>query len=60
MKIPFSFDNLTQLQELYDSVENIPQEILDDAEVYGTPTKEQQALIEVIENLRKALDNETN
>ncbi len=60
MKIPFSFDNLTQLQELYDAVENIPQQILDDDEVYGTPTKEQQALIEVIENLREALDNETN
>ena len=30
MKIEFTFDNITQLEELYYAVENIPTEILED------------------------------
>ena len=48
MKIEFSFDNVTQLEELYYTVEDIPQDILDDAEELGTPDKEDQALYDVI------------
>ena len=39
MKIEFTFDNITQLEELYYAVENIPSEILEDAKEYGTPFK---------------------
>ena len=30
MEINFTFDNITQLEELYYAVENIPEEILED------------------------------
>ena len=42
MKINFTFDNITQLEELYYAVENIPTEILEDEKEYGTPVKEEQ------------------
>ena len=51
MKIEFTFDNITQLEELYYAVENIPTEILEDEKEYGTPVKEEQQLYEVIMNL---------
>ena len=55
MKIEFTFDNVTQLEELYYSVEDIPQDILDDAEELGTPDKEDQALYDVILKLKEKL-----
>ena len=47
MKIEFTFDNITQLEELYYAVENIPTEILEDEKEYGTP----HDLIDVMFNL---------
>ena len=44
MKIEFTFDNITQLEELYYAVENIPSEILEDEKELGTPVKEEQQL----------------
>ena len=44
MKIEFTFDNITQLEELYYSVEHIPEGILEDEKELGTPVKEQQQL----------------
>ena len=55
MKIEFTFDNITQLEELYYAVEHIPEEILDDAEELGTPDKEDQALYDVILKLKEKL-----
>ena len=55
MKIEFTFDNVTQLEELYYTVEDIPQDILDDAEELGTPDKEDQALYDVILKLKEKL-----
>ena len=56
MKIEFTFDNITQLEELYYAVENIPTEILEDEKEYGTPVKEEQQLFEVIMNLKSKLE----
>ena len=56
MKIEFTFDNITQLEELYYAVENIPTEILDDEKELGTPVKEQQQLFKVINKLKSKLE----
>ena len=56
MKIEFTFDNITQLEELYYAVENIPTEILDDEKELGTPVKEDQQLYEVIMKLKSKLE----
>ena len=56
MKIEFTFDNITQLEELYYAVENIPTEILEDEKEYGTPVKEELQLFEVIMNLISKLE----
>ena len=56
MKINFTFDNITQLEELYYAVENIPTEILDDEKEYGPPVKEEQQLFEVIMKLKSKLE----
>ena len=39
MKIEFTFDNITQLEELYYAVENIPSEILEDEKKTGNTSK---------------------
>ena len=51
MKIEFTFDNITQLEELYYAVEHIPEGILEDEKEDGTPVKEEQQLYEVIMKL---------
>ena len=56
MKIEFTFDNITQLEELYYAVEHIPEEILDDEKELGTPVKEEQSLYEVIMKLKSKLE----
>ena len=56
MKIEFTFDNITQLEELYYSVEHIPEGILEDEKELGTPVKEQQQLYEVILKLKSKLE----
>ena len=56
MKINFTFDNITQLEELYYAVENIPTEILEDSKEYGVPVKEEQSLYEVILKLKSKLE----
>ena len=56
MKINFTFDNITQLEELYYAVENIPSEILEDKKELGTPVKEEQQLYEVIMKLKSKLE----
>ena len=56
MKIEFTFDNITQLEELYYAVEHIPEEILNDEKELGTPVKEQQQLFEVINKLKSKLE----
>ena len=56
MKIEFTFDNITQLEELYYAVENIPTEILEDEKEYGVPVKEEQQLYEVIMKLKSKLE----
>ena len=56
MEINFTFDNITQLEELYYAVENIPNEILEDEKEYGTPVKEEQSLYEVIMKLKSKLE----
>ena len=56
MKINFTFDNITQLEELYYAVENIPTEILEDEKEYGAPVKEEQQLFEVIMKLKSKLE----
>ena len=56
MKINFTFDNITQLEELYYAVENIPEEILEDEKELGTPVKEEQQLYEVIMKLKSKLE----
>ena len=56
MKIEFTFDNITQLEELYYSVENIPRDILEDEKELGTPVKEEQQLYEVIMKLKSKLE----
>ena len=48
MKIEFTFDNITQLEELYYAVEHIPEGILEDEKELGTPVNEQQELYKVI------------
>ena len=56
MKIEFTIDNITQLEELYYAVENIPSEILEDEKELGTPVKEQQQLFKVINKLKSKLE----
>ena len=56
MKIEFTFDNITQLEELYYSVEHIPEGILEDEKELGTPVKEEQQLYEVIMKLKSKLE----
>ena len=56
MEINFTFDNITQLEELYYAVENIPTEILEDSKEYGVPVKEEQSLYEVILKLKSKLE----
>ncbi len=56
MKIEFTFDNITQLEELYYAVENIPSEILEDEKELGTPVKEDQQLYHVIMKLKSKLE----
>ena len=56
MKINFTFDNITQLEELYYAVEHIPEEILEDEKEDGTPVKEEQQLYEVIMKLKSKLE----
>ena len=56
MKIEFTFDNITQLEELYYAVEYIPEEILDDEKELGTPVNEQQELYKVILKLKSKLE----
>ena len=56
MKIEFTFDNITQLEELYYAVENIPSEILEDEKEMGTPVKEDQQLYHVIMKLKSKLE----
>ena len=56
MKIEFTFDNITQLEELYYAVEHIPEEILDDEKELGTPVNEQQELYKVILKLKSKLE----
>ena len=56
MKIEFTFDNITQLEELYYSVEHIPEGILEDEKEDGTPVKEEQQLYEVIMKLKSKLE----
>ena len=56
MKIEFTFDNITQLEELYYAVENIPSEILEDEKELGPPVKEEQQLFEVIMKLKSKLE----
>ena len=56
MKIKFTFDNITQLEELYYAVEHIPEEILDDEKELGTPVNEQQELYKVILKLKSKLE----
>ena len=56
MKIEFTFDNITQLEELYYAVEHIPEEILEDEKELGTPVKEEQQLYEVIMKLKSKLE----
>ena len=55
MKIEFTFDNITQLEELYYAVEHIPEGILEDEKELGTPVKEEQQLYEVIMKLKSKL-----
>ena len=56
MKIEFTFDNITQLEELYYAVEHIPEGILEDEKELGTPVKEEQQLFEVIMKLKSKLE----
>ena len=56
MKIEFTFDNITQLEELYYSVEHIPEGILEDEKELGTPVKETQQLYHVIMKLKSNLE----
>ena len=56
MKIEFTFDNITQLEELYYAVENIPSEILEDEKELGTSVKEDQQLYHVIMKLKSKLE----
>ena len=56
MKIEFTFDNITQLEELYYAVENIPSEILEDEKELGKPVKEDQQLYHVIMKLKSKLE----
>ena len=56
MKIEFTFDNITQLEELYYAVEDIPEGILEDEKEDGTPVKEEQQLYYVIMKLKSKLE----
>ena len=56
MKIEFTFDNITQLEELYYAVEHIPEGILEDEKEMGTPVNEQQELYKVIMKLKSKLE----
>lgn len=58
MKINFEFENLTELEELFDSVCDIPDSIEEDILYSGTPLKETWALYEVIKRLEVKLLNE--
>ena len=55
MKINFQFENLTELEELFDSVRDIPDGIEEDILELGTPIKESVALYEVIKRLERKL-----
>ena len=61
MKIDFTFENITELQELLDSVKHIADEIEEESHAYcrgikqGTPIKEDVALYEVIKRLERKL-----
>jgi len=55
MKINFTFKNITELEELYDSVRDIPDGIEEDISELGTPIKESVALYEVIKRLERKL-----
>lgn len=58
MKINFEFKNITELEELFDSVRDIPDSIEEDILELGTPLKETWALYEVIKRLEVKLLNE--
>jgi hypothetical protein len=58
MKINFEFKNITELEELFDSVRDIPDSIEEDVSELGTPLKETWALYEVIKRLEVKLLNE--
>jgi len=58
MKINFEFENMTELEELFDSVRDIPDSIEEDVSELGTPLKETWALYEVIKRLERKLLNE--
>ena len=45
MEIEFTFDNITQLEELYYAVENIPTEILDDEKRTGNTSKRRSTTV---------------
>ena len=64
MKINFEFENITQLEELFYSVEHIADELQDEflasdkGMKKGTPIKESVALYVVIKRLERKLLNE--
>lgn len=58
MTINFEFKNITELEELFDSVRDIPDSIEEDILELGTPLKETWALYEVIKRLEVKLLNE--
>jgi len=58
MKINFEFKNIIELEELFDSVRDIPDSIKEDISELGTPLKETWALYEVIKRLEVKLLNE--
>lgn len=61
MKINFTFKNITELEELVDSVRNIADELEEESHAFdrgtkqGTPIKEDVALYEVIKRLERKL-----
>jgi len=59
MKINFKFQNITELEELFDCVENIADDLKEEFSSFeGTPLKESRALYEVIKRLEVKLLNE--
>tara|TARA_R100000315_G_scaffold54642_1_gene28567 strand:+ start:129 stop:344 length:216 start_codon:yes stop_codon:yes gene_type:complete len=61
MKINFTFENITELEELVDSVRDIADELEEESHAWnrgikqGTPIKEDVALYEVIKRLESKL-----